>query len=102
MAILAQEKILTLDNWKPASKLEVGDYVFDRKGQLVKVKLIQQYVGQDCYEVTLSDHLSISGDGKLELPIETPKYRKRIHEYKGKRAFRRPLKPTPVDRKSVV
>jgi hypothetical protein len=96
MAILAQEKILTLDNWKPASKLEVGDYVFDRKGQLVKVKLIQQYVGQDCYEVTLSDHLSISGDGKLELPIETPKYRKRIHEYKGKLQFRRPLRPTPV------
>ena len=40
MAILATEKVLTLDYWKPARKIEVGDYVFDKDGKLVKVKLV--------------------------------------------------------------
>jgi hypothetical protein len=53
MAILATEKVLTLDWWKPASKLEVGDYVFDKDGKIVQVKLIQQYYSENCKRVTL-------------------------------------------------
>lgn len=93
MAISAHTKILTLDYWKPASQLEVGDYVFDRKGRLVKVTMAQQYQGIACYEVTFNDHLSITGDSRLTLPTENFKYRNRLQTYKGKLQFRRPLKP---------
>lgn len=92
MAILANEKVLTLDYWKPASKLQVGDYVFDRNGLIVQIKLVQQYVSPDCYEVTFNDHLRMSGDSKLGFLVETPKYRKRTYEYKHVQPFRRPLK----------
>lgn len=92
MAILATEKVLTLDYWKPASKLQVGDYVFDRNGQIVKVKLVQEYRASECFEVTFNDHLRLSGDSKLGFMVETPKYRKRVYEYKHVQPFRRPLK----------
>jgi hypothetical protein len=92
MAILANEKVLTLDYWKPASKLQVGDYVFDRNGLIVQVKLVQQYVSSSCYEVTFNDHLRLSGDEHLGFATETPKYRKRTYEYKHVQPFRRPLK----------
>ena len=97
MAILATEKILTLDYWKPAGKIEVGDYVFDRNGKIVQVKLAQQYMSKNCYQVMLNDWLSISGDNKLQLPIQTPKYRQRLINYKGKRKFTRPLRPMSVE-----
>jgi len=92
MAILANEKVLTLDYWKPASKLQVGDYVFDRNGQIVQVKLVQEYRASSCYEVTFNDHLCLSGDEHLGFSLETPKYRKRTYEYKHVQPFRRPLK----------
>ena len=92
MAILANEKVLTLDYWKPASKLQVGDYVFDRNGLIVQVKLVQQYRATECFEVTFNDHLCMAGDNKLGFLIETPKYRKRTYEYKHVQPFRRPLK----------
>jgi hypothetical protein len=92
MAILANEKVLTLDYWKPASKLQVGDYVFDRNGRIVQVKLVQQYRAPSCYEVTFNDHLRMAGDNKLGFLVETPKYRKRTYEYKHVQPFRRPLK----------
>jgi hypothetical protein len=97
MAITANTKILTLDYWKPASQLEVGDYVFDHKGQIVKVTLAQQYLGTQCYEVTFNDYLTISGDSKLALPTENHKYRTRLVTYKGKRKFLRPLKHTTTE-----
>lgn len=92
MAILANEKVLTLDYWKPASKLQVGDYVFDRNGQIVRVKLVQEYRAEECFEVEFNDYLRMSGDAKLGFLVETPKYRKRIYEYKHVQPFRRPLK----------
>lgn len=97
MAILASEKVLTLDYWKSAHTLAVGDHVFDREGRLVRIKLIQQYRANDCYRVILNDHLSVAGDKQLGFPIENPKYRKRTYEYKGKHKFRRPLKPTKLE-----
>ena len=92
MAILANEKVLTLDYWKPASKLQVGDYVFDRNGLIVQVKLVQEYRASECFEVTFNDHLRMAGDNKLGFLVETPKYRKRTYEYKHVQPFRRPLK----------
>jgi hypothetical protein len=97
MAITANTKILTLDYWKPAYKLEVGDYVFDRKGNIVQVKLAQQYQGIRCYEVMFNDYLTVEGDATLALPTENPKYRNRLVTYKGKLQFRRPLKPLTAE-----
>lgn len=91
MAITAQTKVLTLDWWKPADKVQPGDYVFDKDGKIVQVTLAQQYRSEQCYEVTLSDHLSVCGDQHLSFHVETPKYRKRLWEYIGKFKFRRPL-----------
>ena len=75
MAILATSKVLTLDYWKLASQLQVGDYVFDQTGKLVQVKLIQQYRSEDCYKVHLDDHLSIGGDQNLGFALEDRYYR---------------------------
>jgi hypothetical protein len=97
MAISAQTKVLTLDWWKPASKLTKGDYVFDRNGKVVQVTLVQEYYREQCYEVTFSDYLTVSGDDKLGFPIEDLKYRKRLDEYKGLFKFTRPLKHLTVD-----
>lgn len=97
MAITAQTKVLTLDWWKPASKLVAGDYVFDRQGKLVKVTLVQEYRQEECYEVTFSDYLTVCGDGKLGFPTEDLKYRKRLDEYKGLFKFTRPLRHFIVD-----
>lgn len=93
MAVLATEKILTLDYWKRASDIAVGDYLFDRNGKPVKVKLVQEYRSDNCHTVTLNDHLSISGDEKMCFLVETPKYRRRLVDYKGVQRFRRPLRP---------
>jgi hypothetical protein len=98
MAILANQKVLTLDYWKPASKLRVGDYIFNKDGQIVQVKLIQEYRAQTCYEVLFNDYLTAAGDDKLGFLVETPKYRQRICEYQGKKKFRRPLKFVSVDK----
>jgi hypothetical protein len=91
MAILATEKVLTLDYWKPANKLQVGDYVFDRNGKLVRVKLVQEYRAENCFEVQFDDGLCIYGDDKLSFLVETPKYRQRLTNYKGVLTFKRPL-----------
>lgn len=91
MAILATERVLTLDYWKPAAKVQVGDYVFDRKGKPVRVTLVQEYRAQTCYEVTFLDFLTISGDQHLAFAAENVKYRKRVSSYKGRFKFRRPL-----------
>jgi hypothetical protein len=96
MAILANQKVLTLDYWKSANKLKVGDYVFDRNGQPVKVKLVQEYFSANCYEITFNDYLTAAGDDKLGFMVETPKYRKRLAEYRFRFQFRRPLKFIPV------
>jgi hypothetical protein len=91
MAITANQKILTLDYWKPADKIIEGDYVFDRKGQLVKVTSTQHFYSEKCYTVHLDDLMSISCNGSAHFLLETPKYRIRSLEYKGKKEFKRPL-----------
>ena len=97
MALLANQKVLTLDYWKPASKLEVGDYVFDRNGKPVRITLVQQYRSEQCYEVTFGDHMAVGGDAHLGFPIETEKYRRQVRAYKAKKKFKRPLKPMTVE-----
>lgn len=96
MAILATEKVPTLDYWKPAGKLEVGDYVFDKDGKVVKITLVQEYRAKNCYTVALSDHLSVSGDENLAFPTENLKYRNRVASFKNVLKFRRPLRPVKV------
>ena len=96
MAILTTEKVPTLDYWKFANKLEVGDYVFDKDGKVVRVTLVQEYHSKRCYTVELNDHLTVSGDENLALPTENRKYRQRVTDHKGVFKFRRPLKPLKV------
>jgi hypothetical protein len=92
MAILATQRVLTLDYWKMACDIRAGDILFNRFGDPVTVTLVQEYRAQACYEVVFNDGLSVRGDDKLILPIETEKYRSRTRQYKGKRKFTRPLK----------
>ena len=97
MAILANQKVLTHNYWKTASQLEVGDYVFDSSGKLVKVTLVQEYRSDNCYTVYLNDHLTVSGDLHLTLPLEDKKYRVQECEHKGVKKFRRKLKYLKVE-----
>jgi hypothetical protein len=94
MAITATQSVLTLDYWKYARHIEVGDWVFDKDGKPVQVTLVQQYHAEECYEVMFDDYLTISGDARLSFRAENEKYRKRLHEYKmvKKNGFKRPLK----------
>ena len=96
MAILATEKVLTLDYWKRAGDLQVGDIVFDHLGNPTRIKLVQQYRATRCYEVQFSDKLTIAGDEHLRLPVESENYRKQVRKYKGTRRFRRKLAPTNI------
>jgi hypothetical protein len=96
MAILANQKVLTLDYWKPARQLAVGDYVFDRTGKVVQVKLIQEYRAQRCYIVKFSDNLTMSGDENLGFQSETKVNRKKICAYKQVRKFKCVLKHVKV------
>ena len=89
MAILASEKVLTLDYWKLAHNLKVGDYIFNSEGEIVQITVIQQYHSEECYKVVFDDQLSIRGDRNLGFMTENTKYR--IQTYR-KGVFRRPLK----------
>jgi hypothetical protein len=91
MAILANQRVLTLDYWKLAKNLVPGDYVFDKDGQPVKITLVQECHSEACYEVTFNDLLTICGNKNLCLPIEDRDYRYRASVYKGKFKFKRPL-----------
>lgn len=92
MAILANQKVLTLDYWKPAHDLKVGDYIFNKDGKIVQIKVVQQYRASECYEIFFDDHLSICGDHNLKFWVENTKYRIRTRVYKNTRPFLRPLK----------
>lgn len=96
MAILATEKVLTLDYWKMAGDIREGDILFDRLGKPVRVKLIQQYRALNCYEAQFVGGLTVAGDVHLKLPIETEQYRKQVRKYRGKKQFKRQLDPIPV------
>lgn len=91
MAILAKQKILTLDYWKLAHNLQKGDIVFDRQGCPRKVTLVQEYHAPICYSVVFSDKLEIGGDQNLNFLVENKTYRRQISLYKGVRKFKRKL-----------
>ena len=101
MAILANEKVLTLDYWKPARLLQVGDYVFDHTGKPVQVKLVQEYRAQRCYQVSFSDHLTVSGDENLTLTTETKASRQLLPK-KLPQLLETPLKASKTNYKHAV
>ena len=96
MAILATEKVLTLDYWKMAADIQPGDILFDRHGNPVKVKLVQSYRALHCYEVQFNDKLTVAGDEHIKLPVETEQFRKQARKYQGKKKFRRQPNPIPL------
>jgi preprotein translocase subunit YajC len=83
MAVLANQKILTLDYWKRADQVQEGDLILDRNGQPAKVTLIQKYTPPHCYEVQFNDHLTVAGDDKLEFVVENYNDRMKESQYKG-------------------
>ena len=93
MAILASEKVLTLDYWKIAHDLKTGDIIFDRKGQPKKITLVQEYRAENCYRIHLNDHLSVAGDEHLKFLVESSRYRDQLGKYKGVNKFRKQLIP---------
>ena len=92
MAITANTKVPTLDYWKLARHIEVGDMLFNKEGMPVKVKLVQHYYVEECYEVTFSDYVVAEGDRHLSFLVEDREYRNKTFRYKGIKKMRRPLK----------
>jgi hypothetical protein len=88
--------VLTLDYWRLANDLRPGDYVFDRNGKVVQIKLAQAYRANNCYEIMFDDKLTLQGDDKLRLPLEDLKYRQRSDEYRNYHPFKRQLKVKSV------
>lgn len=97
MAILASTPIPTANGWVLARDLQQDDIVFDQDGCPQKVLLVQEYTPRACFSVELDDGLTLEGDSKLTLRLETRKYRNRVSEYQNRTAtkyrkqFRRPL-----------
>lgn len=98
MAILANQKILTLDYWKRADELTEGDIVFDMEGNPAEVTLVQKYIPDQCYEVIFNDWLSVSGDEKLGFIAEDYFDRHKERQYKGRNPFTRPLRDVSVQK----
>jgi hypothetical protein len=98
MAITTNQSVLTLDYWKRAEHLEVGDWVFDQNGKPVQIKLVHKFFSEDCYEITFDDYLTVRGNINLAFHAENEKYRKQLLscQMKTVRGFRRPLKFLPV------
>lgn len=92
MAITATTPVFTADDWKYAKDIRPGDFLFNRQGKPVKVKITQMFRSEDCYRVTFDDYLSVDGDGTLTLPVEDLFYRNKCHVYKGKLKKTSPLK----------
>jgi hypothetical protein len=92
MAILATQKVLTLDYWKSAANLQVGDYVFNQDGKLTRIKLVQPYHANDCFEVQFNDGLTMSGDKHLTFGVENKRDRIQLCEYKQVQKFKRDLR----------
>ena len=91
MAILANQKILTLDYWKTAHSLKTGDIVFDRHGNPRTITMVQEYRAPDCYAVKFSDLLEVHGDKNLSFFLESPGYRIGLSRYRGLKKFRKTL-----------
>ena len=91
MAIIATQKVLTLDYWKFADKLEVGDYVFNKDGKIVTITKIHKYFSEECYEVKFNDCLTMCGDKHLGFLLETAMYRQKANLYKGYHKFKSKL-----------
>ena len=91
MAILANQKILTLDYWKTAHDLKTGDIVFDRHGNPRTVRLVQEYRAPVCYAIKFDDQLEMFGDKNLSFFLESPGYRIGFSRYRGLKKFRKKL-----------
>ena len=92
MAILANQKVLTLDYWKRAEHLKKGDVVFDKDGNPAQVTLVQPYTPKECYEVLFNDYLTLAGDEKMGFIAENRNDRIKESKYKQKLKTNRPLR----------
>lgn len=83
MAISAKSSVLTGNGWVLAKDIQPGDWVFNRLGKPVKVKVAQMYRSEECYRVLFDDCLSVDGDHNLAFPAEDFLYRLKCFKYKG-------------------
>ena len=99
MAITTNQSVLTLDYWKRAEHLEIGDWVFSKDGELVQIKLVHKFFSEICYEVMFDDYLSVSGTKDLGFIAESMHYRNHLCAYKQvKKKFKTPLTFTNVEK----
>ena len=84
MAIMATTSIPTANDWQYAKDIKPGDWVFNRFGKPVKVKVAQVYRSEDCYRVLFDDYTSLDVDRHALFRTEDQIYRTKAREYKGK------------------
>ena len=84
MAITINTPIPTHSGWKPAGDVQKGDILFDNQGKPVTVKTVQIYEPKHCYEVTLDDGLTISGDANMTLVMQDKVWRDKMSNNKKK------------------
>lgn len=99
MAVLASTPVPTANGWMQASDLQIGDTVFDHLGQPQTITRTQLYTPQVCYEVQLDDGLTIQGDGKLTLHLQTRQWRNLLDRHlnrKNRQHWRKMTKPLAV------
>jgi len=97
MAIASNISVITLDYWKRADQIKVGDYLFNRDGKPIQVTSVQSYMANDCYEIVFDDGLSFVADKHLGMLLENRHYRKVVRKYKGIYKRRAKLKFVKLD-----
>jgi replicative DNA helicase len=75
MALTADTPVPTANGWVRAADLRVGDVVFNPSGGAQPVKVVQTYIPDSCYRVQFDDGLTLEGDRRLTLKLQTKNYR---------------------------
>jgi hypothetical protein len=97
MAIASNISVITLDYWKRADQVRVGDYLFNKDGKPVQVTSVQTYMSEDCYRITFDDGLAFVADKHLGMLLENRHYRKVLRRYTGAYKRRAKLKFVKLD-----
>lgn len=89
MAITADTLVPTSEGWVKASDLVESDIVFNHLGQPTKIKTIQHFTSEECYEVSFDDGLVVQGDKNLTLPSQDIIWRDHFSAYRNRKTSRK-------------
>jgi hypothetical protein len=65
-ALALSELVLTISGWKEIKDINVGDEVFDGKGEITEVVAIKEWENRDVYRLTFDDGTTIDADENHE------------------------------------